>query len=196
MIGRFALVATALLCGGAFAAAGWQRGPAETALQFAERVLAVAPDAEPDALEARWNGRPVIFASYMHPSGQDSTDRLVVMLDKAADGSYRKIDVTTGEEEGGAARVEAIGFANADRDPAQELIVILSWNTEHYDVSGTFYEVRIFDDAAVRGQLTYLKAVSAHFGGDCDCTWRDGKTKHFRFKTIAAVKAELKRMGF
>ncbi len=193
MRGWRALAAVALalpgLCGAA--AAELQRSPGETAERFAERVLGIA---HVNALETVWNEAPAIFADYSRPNGPDDVDHRLVLLRKMPDGFYRKIDVTVGEEEGGEARIAAIGFANADRDPAQELIVILAWPTEHYDVSGTFYEVRVFDDAGA--PLALLKSVSAHFGSACDCTWRDGHSKHFRFKTIAAVKAELKRMGF
>jgi hypothetical protein len=31
---------------------------------------------------------------------------------------------------------------------------------------------------------------------ECDCTWDDGTSKHFRFKTMASIKAELKRLGY
>jgi hypothetical protein len=52
-----------------------------------------------------------------------------------------------GEEDGGIADIAAIGFANADKNPAKELIVILKWNQQHAFELGTAYEVRIFDDA-------------------------------------------------
>jgi len=38
--------------------------------------------------------------------------------------------------------------------------------------------------------------VSRHFGVGCDCGRRNGATTHYRFMTIAAVKAELRRLGY
>jgi hypothetical protein len=185
------------------AAAASQRAPGEGAQAFAQRVLKGTLEPE-DILETRWNGESVIFASRVvtqappeNPKLQEE-DRILVALRAMPDGTTQKIDVTTGEEEGGTAQIKAIGFANADKDPAQELIVVLGWDVQHADVAGTLYEVRIFDDiqSPAQTRLTYLKTVSEHFNTDtCDCSRDDGKPEHFRFKTIAAIKAELKRMG-
>ena len=123
----------------------------------------------------------------------------MVALQKTPDGRYRKMDITVGEEEGGNATIEAFGFANADKDPSDELIVLLSWPVQHYDTQGALYEVRIFDDpkSSSGSQLTYLKAISEHFNKHiCDCWRREGKSDHAEFKTIAAIKHELKKMGF
>jgi hypothetical protein len=186
------------------AAAASQRAPGEGAQAFAQRVLKSALEPE-DVIETVWNGQSVIFASRVltqsppeNPKQQEE-DRVLIMLRSLPDGSYQKLDITTGEEEGGTAQIQAIGFANADKDPARELIVLLTWNVQHADVSGTLYAVRIFDDIQSPSQtkLTYLKQVSAHFDTNtCDCDRGDGKPEHFRFKTIGAIKAELKRMGF
>jgi hypothetical protein len=114
------------------------RLPGEAALPFAERVLQLPKDTEDaHALETKWNGRPVIFVDF--PRDQD---RVVVALEQAPDGGYRKLDVTVGEEEGGLAEVAAVGFANADRDPAGELIVILAWPVQHAVDTGEKLDAR------------------------------------------------------
>lgn len=196
-----------------------KRTPDESVAAFAARALNRTFDEGSDhVLETTWNGRPYIFIDYLktydrtftaHLRQSDGTvreaveheteeERPVVALEGQPDGAYRKIEITLGEEEGGGPQVEAIGFANADSDPAKELIVILKWAVVHYDVGGNLYEVRIFDDAkAGQTKLTELKAVERHFAGhNCDCDRRDGKSERFRFKTIASVKAELKRLGY
>ena len=77
--------------------------------------------------------------------------------------------------------------------------MLLSWNVQHADVNGTLYEVRIFDDIQSPSQtrLTYLKQVSAHFSARQlrlrPQRWQAAGS--FRFKTIAAIRAELKKMG-
>jgi hypothetical protein len=63
-------------------------------------------------------------------------------------------------------------------------------------VSGTLCEVRIFDAPKPDHLALNLLKISDHFGFECDCEWRDGRRRHFRFKTIAAVKTELKRLGY
>lgn len=144
---------------------------------------------------AAWNGVPMLFVDYETGAGE-SEERPLVALQRQPSGAYRLVRVTLGETEGGRPDIAAIGFAKADRDPARELIVILAWSVRHLDVDGTAYEVRIFDDPqAGQSSLKQLK-ISDHFGGDCDCTWSDGSSKHYRFKTVAAVKAELKKLGY
>lgn len=190
----------ALLATAAAPASGWRLEPGETAAHFAARVLG-RPEGEVNIVDTAWNGRRTIFADYQRTERQtdyDVTHRELFALVPQPDGNWRRISVTTGEEEGGEAEVAAIGFANADRDTDRELIVILRWPQQHYDYSGALYEVRLFD-APVPGQsmLTYLEAASGKFGGvGCECSARDGDDKHYRFKTIAAVKQELKRLGY
>jgi len=187
---KWILVFAVLLLPAVSRSEGLTRGSPESAQHFAERVVPLRPDADSHVLETRWNGRPVIFVDVAQ--GQD---RRLLALEQAADGSYRKLDVTTAEEEGGLADVAAIGFA--DHGAAQRLIVILTWPVQHADVSGTLYEVRIFEDAKPgETKLTFLKALSDRFSANsCDCDRGGGKAEHYRFKTIASVKAELKRLG-
>jgi hypothetical protein len=182
----------------------FQRAAGESAQAFAARAMRGEIDPA-DVMQTSWNGQDVIFASRVvteappeNPKITES-DRIVVVLRKLPGGGWQKLDVTNGEEEGGTASIAAIGFANADKDPAKELIVLLSWPVQHADVGGTLYEVRIFDDihSPTQTELTLLKPVSDHFNVDtCDCDRDDAKPEHFRFKTIAAIKAELKRMGY
>ena len=99
-------------------------------------------------LDTSWNGRHTLFADYLVHVGQGSDAHSaleVVALEAQPGGAYRRIAVTTAEDEGGEAEIAAIGFANADHDPAKELIVILDWPQIHYDYGGSFFEVQILD---------------------------------------------------
>jgi hypothetical protein len=179
-------------------------GPSEQLEAFARRV-AVPPASRAESLvtPVTWNGRSFLFVDYsisrpIPGGGGQEEDRELVALEKMSGGGYRKRKVTTGEEEGGTAKIEAIAFANADKDPAKELIVLLSWPVQHADVSGTLYEVRIFDDVSPdTAQITSLKSLSAHFNRhSCECE-RDGeKPEHADFKSVVAIKRELAKMGF
>jgi len=172
----------------------FNRVPGESDLSFAKRVLRFSNDADPHTTAASWNGIPTLFVDY--ETTGEYPERPLVALQRRPNGEYRIIKVTIGEQEGGTPDVVALGFANADRDPAKELIVILAWPQVHYDVEGTLYEVRIFDDPKPDQEALTLLKVSQKLGSACDCGWRDGTMKHVRFKTIAAVKAELKRLGY
>jgi len=188
------LVLAAGLLSGTARAQPLVRDPGEPAGRFAERVLGLERNADAlHAIESAWNGRPTIFADF--PNGEA---REVVALQQGPDGGYRRLHVTTGEEEGGRASVAAIGFANADRDARRELIVILTWQVRHYDVGGTLYQVRILDDLAPgRDSLVRLPAAERLFAsGGCDCERRDGTRERYRFKTIASVQRALRRAGY
>jgi len=188
------LALAAGLISGAARAQPLVRDPGEPAARFAGRVLGLERHGdELHAIESAWNGRPTIFADF--PNGEA---REVVALMQAPDGRYRRLHVTTGEEEGGRASVAAIGFANADRDARRELIVILTWQVRHYDVAGTLYQVRILDDPAPGlDALVRLPAAERLFAaGGCDCDRRDGTRERYRFKTIASVRRALRRAGY
>ncbi len=170
----------------------------ETPQQFAARALGQG-EANIDLLDTHWNGRHTLFADYLVPfrdGGETYNNNELVALEERPDGAYRRIAITIGEQEGGDAEVAAIAFANADRDPARELVVILSWPVIHYDVGGTLYEVRIFDTPHPGAASLALLPLSEHFGEGCDCTERDGPRRTYRFKTVASVRAELHRLGY
>lgn len=177
------------------------RAAGETALGFAERALLLAAgDEDTHVTEARWNGRATVFVDFSQRGvgGYDYDERALVALMQRPDGRYERVVVTIGEQEGGEPEIIAIGLANADRDPAQELVVMLRWPVKHLDVEGSLYEVRIFDDLKPgQARPVWLKAVSGRFAAHaCDCGWRDGRRETYRFKTMAAVRRELKRLGY
>lgn len=179
--------AVAMVVGALAAAAGPPPIPVAEA-----RTVAGAGSAS-KVLETSWNGRPVAFIDWQVGADTEGV-REVAVVWRAASGRFACAAVTTGEQEGGVPELAALGFANADQDAASELIVILKWPVNHYDVGGSLYEVRLFDD--LRGspaRLRPLTRLSRRFGSGCDCDWRDGTRKRYRFKTIAAVRAELAR---
>lgn len=154
-----------------------------------------ADRANAHTLETQWNGNQTVFVDY--PSGpRGEQDRDLYAVQRQA-GRPQAAKVTVGEHNGGDADVAAIGFANGDRDAAKELVIILTWDVNNAIVGGTFYQVQVFDDWK-RGQrqLKQLRRLSAHFGSGCDCALDDGTEKHFRFKTVAEVRRELKRLGY
>jgi hypothetical protein len=159
----------------------------------ATRFLGIDPTSA-NTTQAKWNGRNATFVDYL--TGADE-DELQVFVVYNYSGRLHSAKVTTGKRDCCVPHVAAIGFANADVDAAKELIVILQRPIFNYDVGGSLYEVRVFDDLkAGQESLTPLLKISARFGSACDCQWRGGNTKRYKFKTIAAVQKELKRLGY
>jgi hypothetical protein len=149
-------------------------------------------------LETVWNGKRTVFVDYPTVGDEAGDNFLQMYAVQASDGPLVPIKVAEVGPEGGDPELAAIGFANADRDPAKELIVILEWSQKHYDYGGSFLEVWLFDDPKP-GQpaLAKLTRLSEHFGLGCECSFRDGsKAKHYRFGTIANVKRELRKLGY
>jgi hypothetical protein len=161
------------------------------------RVLPAGTDPEAvHRLKSQWNGQPVVFVDYpvqQKVQGEAETDVMLKAFIPSA-GGYKAVDIGMFEEEGGTAEVRAVAFANADRDKARELVVLVAWPVQHYDVEGTYYQVRIYDDLGAGAHP--LTALNTHFGEGCDCNRRDDKPDRFRYKTIAAIRKELVRMGY
>ncbi|MDX6695876.1 MAG: hypothetical protein QOF02_3479 [Blastocatellia bacterium] len=170
----------------------------ETAENFAKRNGRAAAELVHKVIETEaWGNQKTIFAFYNGAvSGQVDG---YVFVPKSPD-TYQKILIYNFEEEGGTPNVEAVFFVKADKDKAQELAVICSWEAHHYDVSGKLYHTYIFDDinsGASPARLKLLEAVSEKVSGGCDCVYRDGKTKGTKkFETAAQVKAGLMKLGF
>ena len=159
----------------------------------ATKFLGVDPTSA-NTTQAKWNGRNAAFVDYLSGADEDELKFFVVYNDS---GRLHSAKVTTGERDCCVPQVAAIGFGNADSDAAKELIVILRRPIFNYDVGGSLYEVRVFDDLKVgQESLTPLLKISTRFGSACDCQWRDGNRKRYKFKTIAAVQRELKRLGY
>lgn len=147
-------------------------------------------------LETKWNGDQVTFLSKQvgDPKYPD-VELSVVSPDGDRHSTPKRLALLT--HEGGVPEIAAIGFANADKDRQKELIVIVRWSIMHYDVSGSMYDVQIYDDLhALPKPLNHLEKMSAHFGLGCECWRRNGADETFRYRTIAAIKKELKRLGF
>ena len=176
----------------------------ETAEKFARRTAPPGSETVHTVETAAWGVKKTVLAFYkVEAKTADGTavtrvDGYLLMPDSS--GTYRKILIRNFEEEGDTPKIEAVFFANADRDRAPELVVIASYEVRHYDVSGRLSGTFIFDDVppgANPAKLTYLEAVSEQVSGGCDCTYRDGKTMGTKkFQTAAAVRAGLKKRKF
>ena len=201
---RFALFVIAFLLGtNTSSAEEVKRLENETIENFARRNGPPQSELTHPVIETdAWGHKKTVLAFYeaeSKTSGQ--TERKIVgyiFLSQDAI-TYQKIRIGTFEPEGGDPKIEAVFFANADKDKAKELIVICSWPQRHYDFSGTLYGTFIFDDirtGASPTELSFLENVSERVSGDCECQWRNGKKRTSRYKTAASVRAGLRKLGF
>ena len=176
----------------------------ETPEDFAKRIGPPNSELTHKVIQTEAWGRPnTVIAFYVVPlaAKNDSPATQVegYLFIPGAGDSYEKILIKNFEEEGDTPRIEAVFFANADKDKAKELIVICSWHQSHYDVNGKLYATFVFDDlrpGSYPAELTFLESVSKQVSGDCECEWRDGRKQKSKYKTAASVKAGLRRLGF
>ena len=150
-----------------------------------------------------WDKQKIVIAFYITKiklnDGNPATQVDGYLFIPKSTNTYEKILINNFEEEGATPHIVAVFFANADKDKAQELIVICSYLQRHYDVNGTLYSTFIFDNplpGANTTQLKFLEDVSERVSGSCDCEWRDGKKKTSKYKTASSVRLGLKRLGF
>lgn len=176
----------------------------ETLEEFAKRNGPPQSELAHTVIETEaWGKQKTVIAFYLvKVKLKDGTPATQVdgylFMPKSTD-RYEKILIKNFEEEGETPKIEAVFFANADQDKAQELIVICSWLQRHYDVSGTLYSTFVFDDlrpGTNPARLSFLEGVSERVSGGCECEWRDGRKRISKYKTAASVKAGLKKLGF
>lgn len=180
-----------------------KRGDTETIDAFAARNAPLQSELVHTVIQTTaWDTPNSVIAFYKRDVKEGSTPETIVdgylFLPRSA-GNYEKILIHHFEEEGDTARIEAVFFANADRDPAKELVVLCSWKQNHAIVKGTLYGTFVFDDVRAGShpaELTLLQGISDKVSGGCDCWFESGQKADKRFRTAAQVRAGLKRLGF
>jgi hypothetical protein len=100
--------------------------PVELTAENAARLLGVDA-AQTNTVATVWNGGRTLFVDFPVQT-VDLAERHVFMV-RAQGSTLRRHLVTIAGEEGGAPELAAIGFANADRDAAKELIILIKYET-------------------------------------------------------------------
>ena len=152
---------------------------------------------------SEWSVDKSIFAFYVlthrYPKEEENyEDVLGYLYVPVAPNTYKRIFIDTFENEGGPADINAIFFANADKDTARELVVMIKWFAKHYQIEGYLYETRIYDNipkGTYPDKLVFLKKTSAKVSGAFD-GYREGEDVISKFKTAKEVRAGLKKLGY
>lgn len=132
---------------------------------------------------------------YCYNGAQNGYNLVGFLWLSVGDHNYREIRIGKIYQEGGMPHILAIFFANVDQDVERELAVLVKWPQRHYDYGGAFYGTKIFDYDRAQHQFIYLSKLSNQFSG-CECRFRDGRVETSKYKTAAAVRGKLKKMGF
>lgn len=159
-----------------------------------------------------WNAVPVIVVLYevtvtetkkMQTYVDHSTDKIVdgyVFASTGQPNQYRRIFIGSIEPDGGDPEIEAVFFANADRDANKELVVLVKWEQLlHADYSGTYYGAFIYDDLSTvkKDALVFLSDVTDKLGSSSRAFDRKGRRLGKNtYATAAEVRRRLKKLGY
>jgi hypothetical protein len=186
----------------AIPASAAERQPGESAASFAGRHTPMRGDVVEHAAEVALSGGVSgVAAFYMRPDAlqpdPSATELAGYLFVPAGPRGYTRVLIDSIGPEGGTPRLEHLFLANADRDPEPELLFIISWLRNHYDVRGTGYATYAYDapDAQHPPQRLTPVPLSRELQDECDCEWRDGRRQRARFTTPEAVKAALAEMS-
>jgi hypothetical protein len=107
---------------------------------------------------------------------------------------YAEFEIDSYGPEGGNAEIDAVFFAKADKSSDKKLVVMVSWHTNN----GVLHRTYIYEKPQLNsneGKLVYLQQLSQPFGLECDsCPYGDHPRQPAKYKTAAAVKAELRKL--
>lgn len=193
---------------GAVTGSAITRNPGESALAFIQRN---APDSLDfsDELATQmlttkeWTADSTIIGFYsrsykLSDDDMDYTDILGYLYLPVGHGKYKRVFIDTFENEGGTACISSIFYANADKDAARELVILIKWHSTHYQIDGDIYETRIYDNVpsgTYPDKLTFLKDISKEVSGTFD-GYNEGENMVSGFKTAKEIRAELKKQGY
>ena len=201
------LITITLLLFSTFSQGQYVKSLNETAEQFATRVKPDHATLTHKVLAVQWNSTPVILAFYQQhfkfspvddPDQANYTRIIATAFVQTDSNHFNKLLIDTIDSDGGDPNIECVFFANADKDAAREIIIIASWQQQHYDVEGTLYSTYVYDNLQTTplAKLILKKNISTRLSGGCDCEWRDGRKRKAPYQKAADVRIALKKMGY
>jgi hypothetical protein len=196
-----------ILCSLFSSAQTFQKAQGESAVDFIKKNvphgLTFTSALAGQVIAADWNAVPSIFGFYLHTyklpgDDEEYEDVIGYVYRQTGNNTYERILIDTFENEGGTAVITAVFFANADKDTARELVILIRRGAHHHDIDGQLYETRIYDNI-LPGQhpakLSYLKNISQKVSGGFD-GYQEGENVHSKYKTAREVRAGLKLLGY
>ena len=120
------------------------RNAGESTISFIQRNTPDSLDYS-DELEAQmlttkeWTADSAIIGFYSRTyklpgDDMDYTDILGYLYLPVSPDKYKRVFIDTFENEGGTAGISSIFYANADKDAARELVILIKWHATHYEI--------------------------------------------------------------
>lgn len=112
---------------------------------------------------------------------------------------YTRISIDQYVQEGGDAKIESVFFANADKDQKNEMIILCSWEQNHYSISsGKLYQAYFYDDidfTKLPEHLILIENLKQEFKMEFDGVNADGEFTA-KYKSEIEIKNRLKQLGY
>jgi hypothetical protein len=185
----------------------YQRMPNESAEAFAKRIFKVDELAHPIIETKEWDSaRKVIFAFIeQNFQGNDNYDEnkescvIGYCFIPISPDNFKRTLIDTFHENGGLPWIEAVFFANTDKDKEREIGILVRTDQIHRGagVDGNFYDTYIYDKpdlATPSQQLKLFESLSSKF--TCFDGSQGNKDYKGKYKNVASIRAALKQMGY
>ncbi|WP_236871937.1 hypothetical protein [Burkholderia pseudomultivorans] len=99
----------------------------------------------------------------------------------------------------GIPEVASVFFVNADHDlKDKEVVILVRTPLNHYDYGGEYYDGHVYKlTGSARNGAVFAglqSDASAPFLDQCECSFRDGRVTHARYKDAESIRKELAKM--
>lgn len=186
------------------------RQPGETAEAFVKRTFSIDELPHPVIETGEWDStkKVILFFKEIYPQA----DVIGYLLTPAGNNNYIATLVDTFKREGAVLipSIETVFFANADKDSAREIVVIvkaMAWLPRTADESwqGDFYDTYVYDNPVIAHpvkRLLYFEKLSEKLSNGFEGEKYDKKTGKLikketaKYKTVSSIRQALKDMGY
>lgn len=129
------------------------------------------------------------------PGDNDYNMEIYILVPEAS--AYKQLYVGTIYSEGGSPNIESVFFHNVDDTPDRELLILVSYETNHYDSGGTYYVIYIFSRELDKftGGFKRLVSVEQKLGSGLEGV-AEGKQVHAPYRNASDVRKLLKKLGY
>jgi hypothetical protein len=189
----------------------FQRQTNESIDAFAKRIYKVEELSHKIIETTEWDSLKKVIICFVEFSSNDADGILGYLLTPIDNQTYRQTLIDTFFIGGGSNHIsiEAVFFANADKDKQREIIVMTKANahsphSSDFDLVGSFYESYIYDNynlMAPPSSLTLFKQLSEVFQ-EYDGVSYDSKTGKYlkrekaKYKNSNSIRIKLKQLGY
>jgi hypothetical protein len=178
----------------------FDRQDKETALNFVKRITNLEEFPHPVIETKEWDTTRKVIIYFVPKTTDDVTNIIGYLLVPITSTGYKQVLIDTFYQEGADPKIETVFFANADKDKKREVVILVSWPQVHRGagIYGTLYGTYIYDNPNLsisQDKLKFYKGLSDKLDGGFEGD-REGKSVKAKYKSVASIRAALKKLGY